>query len=165
MCRWRGNWQVLWSSSCTQKLGPCVSLPLCTLSVFPESKSYLTRAIIMFYLDIVYIANILKWNLKKEHINLHTPTKSCKTCFLYIYFRHVGANVRLSSLLFQCSTREKKAHRGTSSRKGLSMWLSTARCVFLQGCECFSQGNIISKEQVKMWCRLVLSTLGGTSNV
>lgn len=34
MCRWRGNWQVLWSSSRTQKLGPCVSLPLCTLTDF-----------------------------------------------------------------------------------------------------------------------------------
>lgn len=82
---------------------------------FHRLKVFLTLAIILFSLDIVYIADILKWILKKAHINLHTPTKSCKTCFfLYIYFRHMWGLMCTCHLCFFFFSVFNQGEEGTS---------------------------------------------------
>lgn len=144
MCRWRENWQVSSYSSRTQKLGPSVSRNCNSVVIGLQLSMMLT---------------FLKWNIKKACTSAHQPPHTHKI-YIYIYFRCMWG-LMCALYFFQCSTKERKARRGTSSRKGLSTWLSMARCVFLHGCKCFCRENVICKEQVKMWRRPVLSTLKG----
>ena len=54
-------------------------------------------------------------------------------CFNHVYCIW-GWSICLSSFIFQCSTKERRAHHGTSSRRAPSMWLSTARWLFVCVC-------------------------------